>query len=233
MALPKIKHPTYSITIPSSQQQVNIRPFTVQEEKILLMARSSENSDDIVSSLKQIINNCVIEKIDVDKLSTFDVEYLFIKLRAKSVGEIVDLEYSVPNSDPVEVIKFKLNLDDVEIKNNPNHKKKFTLYEDIGVSMRYPTINEIRSIDSLGSNDQSVLDILIKCIDQIYDNDAVYDDFSEKELSEFINNLPLESMKNIREFFETMPVVEHNLILKSKQGNDVEVTLRGLNNFFT
>jgi len=233
MALPKIKHPIYAITIPSTQQQVNIRPFTVQEEKILLMARSSENSDDIVNSLKQIIKNCVVEKIDVDKLSTFDVEYLFIKLRAKSVGEVVDLEYSIPNSDPQEIIKFKINLDEVEIKNNINHKKKFTLHEDIGVSMRYPTINEIRSIDNMGTSDQSVLDVLIKCIDQIYDDDRVYDDFTNEELINFVNSLPLESMKNIRDFFETMPVVEHSITLKSKEGKDVEVTLRGLNNFFT
>ena len=119
MALPKIKHPTYTVVIPSTKQSVNIRPFTVQEEKLLLMTRSGGGTDDIVKTVKQIISNCIIESINVDKLATFDIEYLFIKLRSKSVGEIVDLEYTVPETE--EKIKFKLNLDDVEVKYNDKH----------------------------------------------------------------------------------------------------------------
>ena len=117
MALPKIKHPTYSVTIPSTQQSINIKPFTVQEEKILLMAKSSEKTEDVVAAVKQIIQNCIIEAVDVDKLATFDVEYLFVKLRSKSIGEVVDLEYKDPDTE--ETIKFKVNLDNIEIKNNP------------------------------------------------------------------------------------------------------------------
>lgn len=114
MALPKIKHPTYSVTIPSTGQEINIRPFTVQEEKLLLMAKSSDNVNDTVTTIKQVINNCIMENVDIDKLSTFDIEYLFIKLRAKSVGEIVDLEYIVPETK--ENIKFKINLDEIQVK---------------------------------------------------------------------------------------------------------------------
>ena len=233
MALPKIKHPTYSITIPSTKQQVNIRPFTVQEEKLLLMARQSEDQDDVVKSIKQIITNCVIEKIDVDKLSTFDIEYIFIKLRAKSVGELVDLEYQVPDSETNEVIKFKLNLDEIEVKFNPDHKNKFIIMNDVGVVMRYPTLNEIRAIESGNGSEQSVLNILIKCVESIFDQDSVYDDFTEEEVVEFINNLPLDAMQNMRTFFETMPTVEHTSKVKNKAGQEIEVTLRGLNSFFT
>jgi len=233
MALPKIKHPTYSIVVPSTKQDINIRPFTVQEEKLLLMARQSEDQDDVVKSIKQIITNCVIEKIDVDKLSTFDIEYIFIKLRAKSVGELVDLEYQVPDSETNEVIKFKLNLDEIEVKFNPDHKNKFIIINDVGVVMRYPTLNEIRTIESGNGSEQSVLNILIKCVESIFDQDSVYDDFTEEEVVEFINNLPLDAMQNMRTFFETMPTVEHTTKVKNKAGKEIEVTLRGLNSFFT
>ena len=233
MALPIIKHPTYSITIPSTKQNISIRPFTVQEEKLLLMARQSEDQDDVVKSIKQIITNCVIEKIDVDKLSTFDIEYIFIKLRAKSVGELVDLEYPVPNSETNEVIKFKLNLDEIEVKFNPNHKNKFIIIDDVGVVMRYPTLNEIRTIESGNDSEKSVLNILIKCIESIFDEQNVYQDFSEEEITAFIHNLPLDAMQNMRTFFETMPIIEHTTKVKDKSGKEIEVVLRGLNSFFS
>lgn len=231
MALPKIKHPTYAVTIPSTKQEVNIRPFTVQEEKLLLMAKSSENSEDIINAVKQIIRNSVIENIEVDKLSTFDVEYIFLKLRAKSIGEIVELEYTIPETK--EVVKFKVNLDDIQVKYNPNHKNKFNIHGDIGIVMRYPTLNEIRTIESSDIQEQAVLEILFKCIDKIYDENSVYNDFTDEELQDFVNSLPLDSMQRIKEFFETMPSVEHDVKLKNKDGKTFEITLKGLNNFFT
>jgi hypothetical protein len=231
MALPKIKHPTYAITIPSTKQQVNIRPFTVQEEKLLMMAKSSESSEDIITAVKQIIRNSVVEVIDVDKLATFDIEYIFLKLRAKSVGELVDLEYTVPETE--ETIKFKINLDDIQVKFNPDHKNKFIINGEIGLQMRYPTLNEIKTIESSDNQEQAILEVLFKCIDKIFDNDNVYDEFSDEELDEFVNSLPMESMMKIRDFFETMPSVEHEVKLKSKDGKKISVVLKGLNNFFT
>ena len=231
MALPKIKHPTYSLTIPSNKQKVNIRPFTVQEEKLLLMARQSENADDSIKTIKQIITNCVVESIDVDKLSTFDIEYLFVKLRAKSVGEIVELDYKDPDSD--ETIKFKINLDDVEIKFDPNHTNKFIISGDIGVVMRYPTISELREIENNMVADKTITGILSKCIDKIFDNDNVYSDYTNSELEDFINSLPVEAMTKIREFFETMPSLQHTVKIKNKAGKEIEVELRGINNFFS
>jgi T4 bacteriophage base plate protein len=230
MALPKIKHPTYSITIPSTGQKVNIRPFTVQEEKLLLMAKSSDNINDTVTTIKQVINNCIMESVDVEKFATFDIEYLFIKLRAKSVGEIVDLEYTVPETN--ENIKFKINLDDIEVKRNPDHKNKFNLYENIGVVMRYPTLNELKNIES-EADENKILEVLFNCIEKIYDDDTVYNDFNEKELQEFIDSLPLDSLNNIKSFFETMPSVEHQVQLKNKDGKVIDVNLKGLNSFFT
>lgn len=230
MALPKIKHPTYSITIPSNEKKVNFRPFTVQEEKLLLMAKSSENTDDIIGTVKQVIQNCIIEPIDVEKLAIFDIEYIFIKLRAKSVGEIVDLEYNDPDTE--ENIKFKINLDDIEVKRHEGHSTKFSLFENIGVVMRYPTLEEIKSVEEAGK-DEAVFAMLMKCVDKIYDDDTVYDDYSEKELNDFINSLPMESMTAIQKFFETLPSVEHTVKLKSKTGDMKEVVLKGINSFFT
>lgn len=231
MALPKIKHPTYAITIPSTKQKVNIRPFTVQEEKLLLMAKQSDSTEDTVDTIKQLITNCVIESIDADKLSTFDIEYIFIKLRAKSLGEIVDLEFK--DSDTNESIKFRVNLDEIEVKFNPEHKNKFTIQGDVGIVMRYPTLNEIKLIESKNNEEKAILDILFKCIDKIYDNDNVYTDFTEDELYDFINNLPLDSINKIKDFFDTMPSVEHTVKLKNKEGTTRDIVLKGLNSFFT
>jgi hypothetical protein len=230
MALPKIKHPTYSITIPSNNKKVNFRPFTVQEEKLLLMAKNSEKTEDIINTVKQVIQNCIIEPIDVEKLAIFDIEYIFIKLRSKSVGEIVDLDYNDPETD--ENIKFKINLDDIEVKRNDEHTNKFILFENIGVVMRYPTLEEVKTVEDNGK-DEAVFTMLIKCIDQIYDEETVYSDYNEKELDEFINTLPMESMGAIQKFFETMPSVEHTVKLKNKKGETKEVVLKGINSFFT
>jgi hypothetical protein len=230
MALPKIKHPTHSITIPSTQKRVNFRPFTVQEEKLLLMAKSSENTDDIIGTIKQVIQNCIIEPIDVEKLAIFDIEYIFIKLRAKSVGEIVDLEYNDPDNN--ENIKFKINLDDIEVKRSEGHINKFNLFDNIGVVMRYPTLEEIKAVEEAGK-DEAVFTMLLKCIDKIYDDDTVYEEYTEKELQDFINTLPMDSMNSIQKFFETMPSVEHTVKLKNKNGEIKEVVLKGINSFFT
>ena len=230
MALPKIKHPTYSITIPSNNKKVNFRPFTVQEEKLLLMAKNSEKTEDIINTVKQVIQNCIIEPIDVEKLAIFDIEYIFIKLRSKSVGEVVDLDYNDPETD--ENIKFKINLDDIEVKRNDEHTNKFVLFENIGVVMRYPTLEEVKTVEDNGK-DEAVFTMLIKCIDQIYDDETVYSDYNEKELDEFINTLPMESMGAIQKFFETMPSVEHTVKLKNKKGETKEVVLKGINSFFT
>lgn len=231
MALPKIKHPTYAVTIPSTKQEVNIRPFTVQEEKLLMMAKSSENSEDIINAVKQIIRNSVIENIDVDKLATFDIEYLFLKLRAKSVGEVVELEYKVPETE--EIIKFKVNLDDIKVKINEKHQNKFNINGDIGIMMRYPTLNEIKTIEQSDNQEEAVLNVLFTCIDKIYDKENVYNDFTDEELQDFVNSLPLDSMQKIRDFFETMPAVEHEVKLKNKDGKTIDVVLKGLNNFFS
>jgi hypothetical protein len=168
MALPKIKHPTYNFTIPSTKKNVNVRPFTVQEEKILLMAKSSDKTEDIVASVKQIIRNCIIDPVDVDQLATFDIEYLFVKLRSKSIGEVVDLVYKDPDTE--EEIKFKINLEDVEVKYDPDHSNKLMLNNDVGVVMKYPTLNDVKQVEMESDVENSILNVLINFIDKIFDD---------------------------------------------------------------
>ena len=229
MALPKINHPTYSVTIPSLKKEVTLRPFTVQEEKILFMARSSDNTIDVIKAIKQVIGNCIFEPVDLDKLATFDIEYLFIKLRAKSVGEVVELEHR----DQDELIKFSINLDEIEVKYTPGHSNKILVTDKIGLVMRYPTLEEISTVEEGNNEEQAVLNVLLKCIDKVFDEDKVYSDFTHEEILEFVDNLPLDSMNKIKEFFDTMPVVEKVVTLKNKKGDTKEIALRGLSSFFT
>lgn len=229
MALPKIKHPTYPIVIPSTKQKISIRPFTVQEEKLLLMAKSSEKTEDIINCMHQIVQNCIIDPIEVEKLATFDIEYIFIKLRSKSVGEMVDLEYTDSEAGKV---SFQVNLEEVEVKFNPEHTNKINIYDDIYCKMKYPTLDDMRAVNG-DITESNISDILYKCIDQMYDDNEVYTEFTKEELEDFINNLPIESVSNITKFFDTMPAVEHRVILKNRDGDTKEVVLRGINSFFT
>jgi len=229
MALPKIVHPTYTVTIPSTKQQITLRPFTVQEEKILMMAKTSEKTEDIINCMNQIVRNCVLEPIEVEKLATFDIEYIFIKLRAKSIGEIIDLEYNEPNK---EQLMFKVNLDDVEVNFNPEHTNKINVHGKVFFQMKYPTLEDMKSVGGTITED-NILDILYKCIDNMFDDEEVYTEYTKEELENFINNLPLDSIANITKFFDTMPAVEHKVTIKNKQGELKEVVLKGINNFFT
>ena len=229
MALPKIKHPTYAITIPSTKQQITIRPFTVQEEKLLLMAKASEKLEDVIDCMVKIVQNCIIEPIDASKLATFDIEYIFIKLRSKSVGEMVDLEY---NDTETGKVNFQVNLEEVDVKYVPEHTSKIKVFDDIFIKMKYPTLEDMKSVGG-DINENNIIDILYKCIEQMFDDQEVYTEYTKEELEDFINNLPVDSIANITNFFNTMPAVEHKVILKNKQGETKEVLLRGINSFFT
>lgn len=235
MALPKIKHPTYKVKLTSLKKTVTIRPFTVQEEKLLLMASSSEDYTNIVDSIKQIITNCIVDDIDINKLASFDIEYLFMKLRAKSVSEVVKLIYTDPEEGKIE---YEVNLDQIELKINPNHKTKFTVHDKIGVVMRYPNVDEIQKLSSIDmdnlSNDDSdkLFNMLISCVECVYDDNQIYDEFTKEEIQEFIYSLPMESLQKIQSFFETMPSLEYTKELTLPSGKKKTVELKGMTSFF-
>ena len=231
MALPKIKHPTYKVVIPTTQKTVTFRPYTVLEEKLLMMARSSEITDDIISAIKQVLQNCIIEPIDVENLATVDIEYLFLKLRSKSVSETVDLEYTDPETK--EIIKFNINLEEIEVKKTPDHNNKIMLQDNIGIVFKYPTLDDVRTVETNEDQEDAAFKVLLNCIDKIFDEDKVYSEFTVEELEEFINSLPIESMNKMREFFDTLPVLEHTVTIKNKKGDEKVVTLKGITSFFT
>lgn len=226
MALPKIKHPTFRVKIPSNEREINIRPFTVQEEKLLLMAQESEDQKTIINTVKQIVNNCILdEDININRLATFDLEYLILKIRAKSVSEIIELKYEIDGEE----IPVQINLDEVEVKKNKNHRNKFMITDSLGVIMRYPSIDVIASDNSV----DDIFNKITSCIESVYDNDNVYNEFTQVEINEFVMSLPSEALKILGEFFNNMPKLEHTIKLKNKNGEEKEIVLRGLSDFFT
>jgi hypothetical protein len=234
MALPKLMHPTFDLTVPSSKKKVKFRPFLVKEEKLLLMAKQSEESSDITNVLRQIIINCDVESaLDVDKLASFDIEYLFLKLRSKSINNIIDLAYT--DYEDEEVYKFEIDLDKVEIVFNKDHKNVIKLTEESGIVMKYPTVDLMSEV--LKQEDlSSILFLMIKgCMDQYYNGDAItyFKDSTPEEVDEFVDSLPTSVLKDFEVFFDTMPRLYHKLEYKNKKGTDRVIELRTLEDFFT
>ena len=234
MALPKLMHPTFDLTVPSIKKKVKFRPFLVKEEKLLLMAKQSEESADMTNVLRQIITNCDVESVlKIDELASFDIEYMFLKLRSKSVNNIIDLAYTDYEDD--EVYKFQIDLDEVEVTFNKDHKNVVELTEESGIVMKYPTVDlmsEVVKQEDLSS----ILFLMIKgCMDQYYNGDEIifFKDTTQEEIDEFVDNLPTSVLKDFELFFETMPRLYHKLEYKNKKGTDRVIELRTLEDFFT
>lgn len=232
MALPKIKSPVFEIVIPTINQPVDFRPFLVKEEKILLMAQAG-NDRDVVKSIKQIINNCCLnEDLNIDDLSIVDIEYIFIKLRARSVNNIVNVNYT-DNEDSKDY-KFEVNLNEVEVTKQKEVSNKIQVNDEIGIIMSYPTAS---IIDQMGEfkDEMEVLNFFIsKCMKEIYDEKEVYvvSEYSDSELKEFIDNLDIKTFEKIREFFDASPKLNYVIEYKNSLGNDRKIVLDTLRDFF-
>lgn len=231
MALPKIETPIFYIKIPSLQKEFRFRPFLVKEEKLLLMAQEAGGKEEILA-LIQVINNCCLDSIDVDKLTTFDVEYIFLKLRARSVNNIVKLRYR--DTEDNEIYEFELNLDDIQISFDEGNQNKIQINEEIGITLKYPSISISEKIAGLNDQSEILNKILINCIDVIFDKNKVYPakDSTEKELVDFIDNLDTKSYKKIEKFFDTMPKLYHEIDYKNSLGHDRKIRLSTLKDFF-
>lgn len=233
MSLPKSKHPLFEVVIPSTKQKVKMRPFLVKEEKILLLAQTSESPSDIVDAMKQVINNCFMESVDVDQLTTFDLEYLFVKLRAKSVTQIIQLKYT----DPDDGQKYDLivDLDEVEIKSDPKHSNKIQLTDTTGIILRYPRTDMVNSIKKASTEVDLFFEVIKYCIDKVYDEDTVYNlaDFTEDEVNEYVNDLDVNTFTKIQTFLETMPKLHYEVKYMNKEGVEKSLVLSSLTDFFT
>jgi len=237
MALPMNTTPVYTLTVPSTGKELKYRPFLIKEEKALLVAQQSEDARIMLDSIKDVIKSCIKDEIDVDGLATFDIEYIFIQLRSKSVGEIIDLSLACDTCEDDKAFgTVKIDLTKLEVTKNENHTNNIKLFDDVGVVMKYPTIDIIKELENAEENDyEKVFDVIAKCIDTVYNSDEVFHikEQPKAETMEFLNNLTGEQFGKIREFFDTMPVLEHSIQYKCPVCNkEHNKTLRGLESFF-
>ena len=231
MSLPKISVPTYTLIIPSTGKKIQYRPFLTKEEKILLIALESEDDEQIITSIKNIITSCVKTEINVSDLSIFDIEYIFLNLRARSVGEIIELKITCPDDDTTQV-NVKINIDDIKVEKNPKHSSEIKINEDILLKMKYPNIDTLLEDHE---NVDETIDVIAKCISKIITKDNEYDCnlVSKEELLEFVDTLPVNSFKEIQKFFSSIPKLKHTIKVKNPNTQVVsEVTISGVYNFF-
>ena len=236
MALPKLNTPTYELEIPSTDEKIKYRPFLVKEEKILLMAMESKDNAQIINAVKDIVQSCTFEKVNVSTMPMFDMEYIFLNIRAKSVGEISKLKVLCPD-DKKTYASVELDLTKVEVQVGDDHTNKIELTDDMGMIMTYPTIDSFldSGIEKIDAN--NMLDVISTCVLQIYENkgEKVYQakDQTKKELTEFVESMNTGQFKQVQSFFDTMPKLKHTIKVKNpKTKKSSDVTLTGLNDFF-
>ena len=236
MALPKLTTPTYELEIPSTDEKIKYRPFLVKEEKILMMALESKSSADITQAVKDIVMECTFNKVKIDAMPMFDVEYIFLSIRSKSVGEVSKLRLLCPDDEKT-YADVELNLNEVKVQVGDNHTNKIDLGNDMGMIMKYPTIDSFSESGIKDINPSNMLEVISTCILQIFEKkgEKVYDtkDQTQKEVTDFIESLNTKQFKDVQKFFDTMPKLKHTIKIKNpKTKKESEITLNGLNDFF-
>ena len=238
MPLPKISTPTYELELPSTGETIQYRPFLVKEEKLLVIALESEDTKQITTAIKTVIKNCILTKnIKVENLPTFDIEYLFLNIRGKSVGEELEVNIICPDDGETQV-PVKINLDDIKVQKNEEHTNRIKLDDSIMMQMKYPSLDQFikNNFDMTGGNNMAQsFDLIVSCIDKIYTEDEVWSsaDLTKKELLDFIEQMNSNQFKQIETFFETMPRLSHKIKLTNPNTKvESEVILEGLSSFF-
>ncbi|MHA1690922.1 MAG: baseplate protein [Candidatus Heimdallarchaeaceae archaeon] len=238
MPLPKIATPEYELVLPSTQKKITYRPFLVKEEKLLVLALESENTKQITTAIKSVLKSCILTRgIKVEKLPTFDIEYLFLNIRARSVGEDVEVNIVAPD-DGETSITVTIDLDEIRVHTNDNHTNKIKLDETLMMEMKYPSLEQFISnnFDFKGEVDMDKsFELIASCIDKIYNEEDVWstDDCTKKEVVEFLDQMNSNQFKEIEQFFDTMPKLSHtievtNPVTKVKS----TIVLEGLSSFF-
>jgi len=231
MPLPKAKFATFETQIPSTKQKIQYRQFQVAEEKILLMAKSSEDEGDIFKAIKQIVNNCVLDDIDIDELCTFDIEYMFIKIRAVSVGNVIELTFQEGDG----TYKFFVDLDEVKVTFPDNTTNIVQITEDQGIELRYPPASLFDSRNTVMTGVDAYEYLAAKSIVKIFDGDEVFlaKDCSEQELLSFINTLDSASYQSVKKFLSSIPRIQHTVEYTDRTGVQRKLELNTLTDFFT
>ena len=236
MALPKLTTPTYELEIPSTDEKIKYRPFLVKEEKILMMALESKSSADITQAVKDIVMECTFNKVKIDAMPMFDVEYIFLSIRSKSVGEISKLKLLCPD-DKKTYADVDVNLNEVKVQVGDDHTNKIDLGNGMGMIMKYPTIDSFKDSGIKDINPSNMLEVITTCILQIFEDEGkkVYDtkDQTQKEVTEWIEGLNTKQFQDVQKFFETMPKLKHEITIKNpKTKVESKIMLNGLNDFF-
>lgn len=232
--LPKISYPTYNINIPSLKKTHKFRPFLVKEEKLLLMAKESDNPSDILTTIKQVINNCCVDKVfDIDKLAIFDLEYVFLKLRAFSVENICYVSYK--DAEDEKVYDFEIDLNSVEVVFPEKISNNIKITDKMGILMKYPSSTLYDDKEFLSLNKDYMFELIVRCIDKIYDGDNIYEskEYKTKELASFLESLDSKTFKEIQNFLLSTPSIKHTIKYKNSLGNERTIELNSLNDFFT
>jgi hypothetical protein len=235
MPLPKIVTPTYELRLPSTDQLIKYRPFLVKEEKVLLMAMESEDENQMINAVKTILKNCIVSKIKVDDLAVFDIEYLFLNIRAKSVGEQIDLNITCPD-DGETTVPLELNVEDIKVQKSEDHSRIISLNDTISVVMKYPSMEMfVKTNFTANAKTEDVFEIAASCIEQVVEGEDVYEtkSFSKKEINDFLDSLDTAQFLLIQKFFETMPKLSHTVKVTNPVTNvESDVVLEGLASFF-
>ena len=236
MALPKLDIPIYELVVPSTDEKIKYRPFLIKEEKILLIAMESGANEDIIQAVKQIVSECTFNTLKLGDMPMFDVEYIFLQIRSKSVGEVSKLKV-LCKDDGKTYANVEVDLTEIEVQVNDDHTNKIELTDEMGVIMKYPTIDSFSTAGISDITAENMLDVIVACIDKIYDKkgEEVYDskDSTKKELMDFVEQLNTTQFQDVQAFFDSMPKLRHEITVKNpKTKKESKVTLTGLNDFF-
>lgn len=232
MGLPKIDLPIFELTLPSTGEKIKYRPFTVKEEKILLVAQEAKDPEQELLAAKQVVNNCLFEK-DVTDLAMFDLEYVLILLKSKSVDNTIG--FAIKDPDTQETIKLELDIENIKLKKDENHSNELKINDDYVLYLKYPTIDEYVRIVKMDPNDPLVSYFLMtSCLDKIASDDEVYHfkDYTSEEVDSFMESLSSNIIKGIQTFFETMPKLRHEMKYTNKEGKEKTFVIEGLRSFF-
>ena len=242
--LPKIDVPIYNVKLLSTGKSLRFRPFTVKEEKLFLMANEGEDLTTVVDTIKQILNNCILDEFQIDSLPLFDIEHLFLNIRARSIGEMVNLKYKCNNNvldkETKEekkcnnVVQIDLNVLEIQPEKQEGHTNKIEITEKLGVVMKYPNFETLKKFKDATEAD-SIIKMTVNCIDYVYDADKIYyaKDSQEEDLIEFIESMQSKDLERIKNFFDTMPKIKKDVDFKcNKCGHEEKIEIEGIQNFF-